>query len=169
MRNNITQDRLKELFNYCPDTGIFTRIKVTGRKTKIGDVAGVTRKDGYKLIGIDKVQYLSHRLAWLYMYGEFPTDAIDHIDQNPSNNKIDNLRDVTSTKNQRNRKLCKNNTSGVHGVYWHKAGKKWCSKISINDKIIYLGLFVEFHEAVNARKNAEVLYGFHENHGKKDK
>lgn len=158
-------DLLRQLFDYNPDTGLFTRTVTKNSNAKIGDIAGSVTDGGYITISIGGEVFRAHRLAWLYMYGEFPKNEIDHINHNRADNRICNLRDVTRKENGKNRALSKNNKSGVCGVSWYKAGNKWQAGIKIDHRRIHLGHFTKFHEAVNARKNAEVLYGFHENHG----
>jgi hypothetical protein len=99
------------------------------------------------------------------MEGSIP-DEVDHINHNRTDNRWNNLRAVTSKSNSRNQSKSIKNKSGVTGVHWDNLRNRWIAQIHIDYKTVHLGTFVEFHEAVNARKNAEVLYGFHENHGK---
>jgi len=150
--------------SYDKDTGIFIRLKKFG-KYKVGDVVGRLRNDGYLSIKVKGKHYLAHRLAWMYEHKSEP-EFIDHINHNRADNRLINLRNTDRIGNQKNRTKQMNNTSGVNGVLWHKQHRKWYANIGVDGKNIFLGLFVEFHEAVNARKNAEVLYGFHINHGK---
>ena len=154
-----SEDDLKKILSYDEKTGIFM----------VKNNANVTShiNNMYLIIHIDGVRYQAHRLAWLYVYGKFPNGEIDHINGDESDNRILNLRDVSHAENMKNQRVRSNNTSGVMGVSWHKTNKKWCSLIIVNGQRINLGSFVQFHEAVNARKNAEVLYGFHTNHGRK--
>lgn len=98
----ITQTRLKELFRYRPETGLFYRLTSRGG-FKVGTVAGSSHKDGYKHIYIDGKHYLCHRLAFLYMTGEMP-EFVDHKDRDRSNNKWDNLREATQRTNCGNKK-----------------------------------------------------------------
>lgn len=136
-----------------------------GGRTKIGKHLGSLNNDGYLQLYVGNKNYLVHRLVWLLHYGEWPKNNIDHRDQNPSNNRIDNLRDVTQLVNIKNTtKLC-NNTSGVTGVSWDKQAAKWRAMIKINTKTIYLGLFYDKDLAVQVRKEAEVKYGFSPLHG----
>lgn len=158
----ITQEELKELFHYDKDSGLFTYTYSRGNK-KSGDIAGTVNKDGYVHIKINKKIYKAHRLAWLYEYGYMP-DYIDHENHSRCDNRISNLCETTYAENNKNESLPSNNESGVIGVHFRK--NRWIAQIGIEDKKIHLGSFLEFSEAVNARKNAEVLYGFHENHGK---
>lgn len=163
----ISQERLLELFNYNPDSGIF--IELTKRKNKnIGDILGTMSGQGYLVGVVDKKQYKLHRLAYLYMTGEIP-DKIDHKNHITTDNRWKNLRNVSAFDNMQNTKMSVRNTSGCVGVFWNKTNLRWESRINVNKKRIFLGSFELYHEAVNARKNAEVLYGFHENHGKTTK
>lgn len=113
----ITQENLRNLLEYSPLTGEFTWLqRKVKNQVKIGDKAGTVQKDGYVQIGVDNKKYHAHRLAWLYTYGRLPKEQIDHIDGNPSNNKLENLREVSPIENQRNQKMKSNNTSGITGV-----------------------------------------------------
>lgn len=160
------QTYLKSKLHYELKTGIFTYARNVNRFKK-GQIAGTIKgTDGYCKIIIDKKQYTAHRLAWLYVHGYLPEGQIDHINHVRADNRIDNLRDVTQSENQRNATKREDNTSGTTGVNWHKRDKRWYARIKVGTKRINLGGFVEYSEAVNARKNAEVLYGYHENHGK---
>lgn len=131
-----------------------------------GRKAGRVNKMGRKQVQYDGKKYYVHRIVWLLENKELPKRNIDHIDGNPLNNKIENLRDVTVSDNQKNSKTYKSNTSGRVGVYWHKSSKKWQAIIKSNGKYIYLGLFKNINDAINAREVAERKYSFHENHGR---
>jgi hypothetical protein len=150
----LTQAKLKELFHYDPETGIF-RWKINTEKYQIGEIAGYIGSHGYLVIGFNKKQYLNHRLAWLYVHGYFPENDLDHTDKNPLNNKINNLREVSRSCNMRNTGNKKNNTSGIKGVSWDKRGKQWEVKIWINKKGKYLGYYKNFDDAVCARLAGE--------------
>jgi len=158
MRNNtITQEELKRHLDYDPLTGIFTRKISNSPNTKIGDVAG-TKHKGYIEIKINKKQYSAHRLAWLYVYGYFPENEIDHIDNNPKHrhhNWISNLREASSQCQQRNQRNQRNNISGVKGINWHKKSNRWTVQMCINYKKIYLGIYKDFDEAVCVRLAVE--------------
>jgi len=161
----LTQERLKELLYYNPQFGIFVW-KNKGSWNKKGVRAERPAGCGYLRIGIDGVRYPAHRLAWLYVRGEFPKDVIDHINRKPSDNRIVNLRSVSQQENTKNGSLSKNNTSGHNGVYWHRPRNKWCAYIKVDYKKKHLGLYADIDDAIMARKEAEKEYGFHENHGK---
>ena len=160
----ITQKRLKQLLHYDPETGVFTR-NTKYLDMEVGDVAGGVDDSGYVRIYVDGKRYRAHRLAWLYVYGEWP-DKVDHADHIRNNNKIGNLESGTYRDNALNQSVPKNNKSGVIGVHWHKGRNQWIASIRINYKLITLLSRKDFFETVCARKSAEIKYGFHENHGK---
>lgn len=153
MKEKLTQERLKEILHYDPDTGLFTRIK---NKKNVGSKNAL----GYLTIFVLNKQYLSHRLAWLYIYGYFPETDIDHIDQDKANNKLSNIRVVSRQCNMRNTHLQANNTSGIKGVAWHKPSNRWMVRIKVNKKELYLGLVKYKNDAAKLRWEAEKKYGF---------
>ena len=148
----ITQEELKEVLHYDPETGLFTWIKRTSNRIKIGDVAGRYDRFNYNEIAVFGKNRKAHRLAWLYTYGSMPSKHIDHIDGNPSNNKIVNLREATSSQNQYNAKKRKDNTSGYRGVSWHSMTQKWKASIQIDKKPKYIGVYSTKKEAYRAYK-----------------
>jgi len=158
---------LKQTLDYNSDTGVFTWLVANSNCVSIGDVAGCRRGSGYMQISIDGSLYLSHRLAWLYVYGSFPDDQIDHINGVKDDNRIENLRDVTSSENGKNKKLQKNNKSGFVGVRFREDRCKWIARIQVDGKLNHLGQFVDRGDAIEARKEADIKYGFHENNGRK--
>ena len=164
----LTQARLKELLSYDPETGIF-RWRVTRGKAKVGAVAGSGSGIGYKQITVDGEKYLVHRLAYLYVYGQWPVEQIDHVNGIRSDNRIDNLRVVNRYEQRQNEKRRRTNTSGVTGVCWDKQNKRWRAEIKVNGKRKHLGIFKTFYHAMKARRQAEKDYGFHPNHGKSAK
>lgn len=159
----MTYEKLAKELDYDFKSGVFTWKKDKTTRVKAGDIAG-TLKDGYLRIRLNNKAYYAHKLAWLYVYKVLPTQQIDHINHNRADNSIVNLRLVDAKDNSKNRTKNKNNTSGVMGVYWYKDRKRWVARIKIDDKLVNLGSYVNFSDAVNARKNAEVLYNYHENH-----
>ena len=149
---------LKSILEYKPEAGSWDWFVSKGNQ-KAGSKAGSIRKsDGYYRIKINGKEYVSHRLAWLYMTGEWPTNEIDHIDLNKLNNKWKNLREATHSQNMANVALLSNNTSGYKGVFWHKQNLKWMVQIKVNNKRIYLGSFVNKEDAVEAYKKAAKKY-----------
>ena len=146
----ISVNRLKECFSYSPDTGLFTRlIKMSAAKAGeiIGNKANSNHK--YALIAIDGKQYYAHRLAWLYMIGFWPKDAIDHINCNPLDNRFVNLREATQAENCRNRRKSKNNTTGYKGITRNRNG--YMVRICI-------GTFENLEEAAKIYETAVKIY-----------
>ena len=161
----LSQRTLKELLHYDPDTGVFTW-KVRGKGiSKIGSVAGYIRGGRYRYIKIRQTMYAAHNLAWLYFHGSFPSEQVDHINRNEDDNRISNLRAVTRSENCRNRKRPSTNTSGVVGVQWNKAKKRWYADAYNDGKRIHLGSFISKEDAIKARKYAEKEFSYHPNHG----
>jgi len=164
MNRLITQSKLKDLFDYSPVTGMFTRLVTTSNKSKVGKVITALDSGGYVTVMIDSINYRCHRLAWLYMEGCWP-NQIDHDDHDRANNKWDNLKEKSQQDNCRNMSKSKANTSGVTGVTWDKAKNKWAAQISIERSNVSLGRFVDKFEAICARMSANNTYKFHVNHG----
>ena len=164
---NITVDEVREAFDYDEETGQLIWKIAPCNRVSIGDVAGSYDKNGYRRTGYKGGTYFIHRLVFGYVHGKFPSNDIDHIDGDPANNRISNLRSVSRQENLKNTKLSKNNSSGVGGVYWNKKTSKWETAIGIKGKKSYLGLFADFFEACCARKSAENKYGYHPNHGRR--
>jgi hypothetical protein len=121
--------------------------------------------NGYIKIQIKGKNYKAHRLAWLMTYEKWPDGEVDHIDGNGLNNRIENLRDVTKSQNQRNRRINKASTTGVTGVCFHKVKKKYEVSIKSNGRQVYVGAFKTIEEAAAARKAANEQYGYHPLHG----
>lgn len=156
----------KKLLKYDPETGkVFWKL-TRNNKALCGSEAGY-RDNRYLRIGVKGSNYLLHRVAWLLYYKEWPENQIDHINGNCFDNRIANIRDVTAIKNQQNAKLRKDNKSSVTGVTWHKKNNQWQANITVNKKMLYLGSFVDWFDAVCARKAADKFYGFHFNHGRR--
>lgn len=162
-KEEITLRELKKLFIYNPDTGdLIYRKFPLHRKTEpfiIDRKAGKPDSKGYKHISIKGKTYSVHRLIWHIYYGKKPNKDIDHINRNPSDNRIINLRLVTRQQNCLNRRMNKNNTSGVTGVTWNKQINKWQAQITVSKKTILLGTFLNFEDSVKARKAAEDFAG----------
>lgn len=156
----LTQKRLKELLYYDPETGIFTWEKGrTGTAFK-GSVAGNINTTGYIRIKIDGKLYNAGRLAFFYMTGSFPKLQIDHINRIRTDNKWNNLRDVSPETNSINKKVRKDNISGISGITWNKDSKKWRVGIRVKKKQIFLGYFNNLCDAAMSRWEAEKKYNF---------
>jgi hypothetical protein len=159
----LTAEQVREALTYDPETGEF-RWRVSRGRARSGLIAGYshTKDDGrkYWVIGIGKRYIKAHRLVWLYTYGKWPAQDVDHIDGNGLNNKLSNLREATRSENCRNRGANCNGTSGYKGVHWHKRTKTWHARIMANGKSFFLGQFVEREKAHEAYVKAS-----HELHG----
>ncbi len=156
-KKQITQERVRAALSYDPETGIFRWRESYARNMRVGDVAGTaSHRFGYRLIGIDGCQYLEHRLAWLYVNGEFPCGELDHIDRNPRNNAISNLRECSRKENAYNTVRNPGETSRYPGVHWDKARAKWAARIRLPDgQRKMLGRFDDEQEAANAYARAK--------------
>jgi hypothetical protein len=161
MSRVLTQEKLKELLDYDETTGVFTRKIRTANAIQVGDIAGCMRPDGRFVISLENKRYFSHRLAWLYVYGFLP-EMLDHIDGNPSNNKINNLRSCTSSQNQENqRKPQTSNKCGFLGVSYKKRINKFISQIQIDGVVTHLGCFStpeDAHQAYLIAKRGVHVY-----------
>lgn len=152
----ITQERLKQLLHYDPVTGVFTRIQ-SNRSDRLNQQTGSRNTNGHIQIRIDGKLYVAHRLAWLYVNGQFPINQLDHIDGDKTNNKFGNLRTATNKQNQENVPIQVNNTSGHRGVCFEKTrrgSKKFGAYVGHNGKQIRVGLFATVDEAAIAARIA---------------
>lgn len=183
-RECVSVERLRTIISYDPKTGALTWLPRTSdwfRKTnhdsehraKIWNAryAGTPalaaiEKWGYGHGDILAKRYKAHRVAWALFHGAWPEHEIDHINGIRSDNRITNLRCVTHKDNGRNVALSSANKSGVIGVCWDSRCEKWSAQIKVNQKKIHLGLFENIESAAEARKRAEMEYGFHPNHGR---
>lgn len=153
----LTQEYVQSLFDY-KDGNLYWKVN-RGRNYIIENKAGTLRPDGYYQIGIDGKINRLHRLIFLYHYGYLPK-YIDHINNDQSNNKIENLREVTASQNNMNMKKRKNSISKYKGISWDKQNNKWKSGIKINGKQIYLGRFDNETDAAKAyNKKAIEIFG----------
>lgn len=176
----LTQEIIRELIDYDPETGdCFWKFRdrkwfksdgvwkswnssFSGKKT-----GSLNIRDGYIQLYILNIKCRLHRIIWLYVYGEWPKNMIDHINRIKSDNRLINLREATNTENGQNREKQKNNTSGYKGVSWNKQAKKWETKIMINSKHKHLGLFENKEDAYikynNVRNELHPFYNPIEN------
>jgi hypothetical protein len=144
---------LREVLNYDPETGVFAW-NIQRRGMKAGKTPGCINTSGYRVIRFDGVLYFAHRLAWLYVYGEWPSSGhVDHINHLRADNRIANLRDVAVADNIRNRKGAnKNSSTGSLGVGRH--GDKWRARVMVNRKNVHLGTFDSLEAASRAANKA---------------
>lgn len=153
----LSAEVLRMQFSYDPSTGHFIR---RGQAKQSGRIA----TKGYRQIALQGTRYMAHRLAWLYVYGEFPKQQIDHINQNKDDNRIANLREVTVKQNAENVTVWGQSSSGRRGVYWIERLGKWQADIKHNGKTIHLGTYESLIEAVSARIRGEQKYFTHTPH-----
>lgn len=135
-------------FEYNPETGKLYR---NGKET------GTKDPRGYIKVGYNYKNYLAHRIIWKMIYNEEP-DIIDHINGDPSDNRLCNLRNGTQRDNMRNSKVQKNSTSGIRGVFYDQRKHNWKAAIGLNGKSVHLGTYATPLEAIEARLDAEDRY-----------
>ena len=176
----LTQERLKELLTYNPITGVFTwkprkgeksfNTRLAGREAGSVQNRGNGRKGVRIKIRVNNKFHFAHRLVWLYVYGKFPDNEIDHINGNPLDNRLCNLRDVDRALNCRNLTIRTHNKSGLHGVWFSKKSGRYVVRIGDNHPTRkgskFIGSYLNFFDACCARKSAELKYNYHPNHGR---
>jgi hypothetical protein len=147
MKPRLTAERLREVLRYAPATGrFFWRVRLGGAAP--GREAGRPRPTGYSVISVDGIFTYAHRLAWLYVHGRHPDGVIDHINGDPSDNRIANLRDCTQGENRRNTRS--RAISGFKGVYRSKKKlDRWYARIVLNKKPLYLGSYGSAQDAAD--------------------
>ncbi len=151
----LTYEKVNRLFKYDQSTGfLFWRINFS-KKIRAGCKAGYLNSCGHLRLKLYGKQFYIHRIIWLMNYGYLPENFIDHIDKDKTNNKLNNLREVSFQCNLRNKGNQNNNTSGVKGVTWHERDKRWRVAIGLNNKKYKLGSFKDFDEAVCFRLAVE--------------
>ena len=154
----ITHTELLERLHYNECTGVFTWINPGQYRTQhIGSKAGSVANTGYRTISINRKAYLAHRLAWFYIYGEWPNIEVDHIDRNRDNNSLSNLRLATKSENRHNRvKAHTVNKTGLIGAVYRKNRGYFEAKIKVNNKRVHLGTFSSAHDAHKAYLKAKL-------------
>lgn len=154
----LTAERLREVLHYDPESGVFTW-REAGPKRVVGARAG--HIDRYLLVGVDGGQYYGHRLAWLYMTGEWPTGELDHKDLDKANCKWGNIRPATHKQNMENVAVRSHSGTGVKGVHYCKRTGKFAAYLCHNWKKVHLGRFADIEDAKRARKAGEAQYFTH--------
>lgn len=159
----LTVEKLKSLVTYDPETGSFTwnekepvdKIAKIFNRRYASKPAGSVTKDGYWSIMIEGKNYPSHRLAWLYVHGEWPAEDIDHISGDRGDNRLSNLRACSRAENHQNKAKNKNNSSGYVGVRFHVQSGLWVAAITANYKAHHLGCFQTREAAAEAYRDAK--------------
>jgi hypothetical protein len=142
----LTAAHLRKTLDYDLDTGVFTWLEPTTTRTRVGSVAGCTHEDGYVYVGLDYTLHRAHRLAWYYVYGEWPDRDLDHRDTIRHHNWIDNLRLATQGENSQNlRKPTIRNQCGLLGVSPYRG--KFQAQIRVQGVQTWLGCYVTPEEA----------------------
>lgn len=160
------KDRWPQLFTQRSSVGVEAQCRQWNAKNSGSAALSAVNTYGYLYGMILSNTYLSHRVAWAIHYGAWPDGQIDHQDGDRVNNKIENLRVVSNSGNQKNKKRQSNNTSGFVGICWDAGRGKWRARIKDNGKQIQLGQFDSIEEAKAAREVGEKKYGYHKNHGR---
>jgi hypothetical protein len=160
-----SQRRIKELFTY-DDKG-HLRAKITSsHHRKAGDIVGCLKTNGYKMAMVDRVNYYIHRLVWVYHNGPIPDGmVVDHINMERKDNRVENLRLVTRTENNKKLSLRSDNKTGVIGVSWCRRWKKYHARVKISGKEVFARYFHNLEEAAKAVEQARQSFGFDELHG----
>jgi hypothetical protein len=144
---SVTAERLRELYDYNPDNGLFTRKVRTSNRVKVGQIAGSINAEGYVLLTVDSRRYLAHRLAWLFMTGEMPAALIDHINEDRADNRWCNLREADNAQNLWNRGASAASKSGLKGAHFEERTGRWRASIRAKDTARFLGRFATAEEA----------------------
>lgn len=172
---NITPEHLRQLIRYDADTGkMFWRWRNGDNRQTLSwnnrfagkEAITANQGNGYLSGNVNNKTYLAHRLAFCIHHGYWPKGHIDHINGQRTDNRISNLRDVSPSQNQKNRKLSCNNKSGVTGVHYDKPSGNWVASINTPNGRSKLGTFAFFEDAVSSRRSAEREFGYHKNHGR---
>jgi len=157
----VTRERLIELLDYDALTGVFTRKIQKGPGRKGDPAGGVNHHVGYVYIGIDGKRYLAHRLAWLFVHGQWPAEQIDHINGVRADNRLVNLRTCSRKENARSTRLGTNNKSGFKGVSYLKQPKRkgvYVAQIVVDGRPVWLGRFHTAEDAAAAYDAAAIKY-----------
>lgn len=149
--SGLTAERLRELLDYSPETGEIRWRVNRGGTARADSVAGTPNGDGYRKIHIAGRRYFVHRLVWVYVYGRWPVNQIDHINMDKDDNRIVNLREATNAENHGNqRKARTDNRTGLLGASWNKEAKKFHAQIQLDGKTKHLGYHRTAEEAHQA-------------------
>ena len=161
---------MEDLFYYNKEDGfLYWKNDRGARKVKGKRVGWIStskcRRTSYINLRVNGKMHKAHRVIWFMNFGYWP-ESIDHIDGDGTNNKLENLREVSQLDNNKNKPLPKNNTSGKIGVSFINRFGKWKASISHEGKKITLGYFTDLESAILCRESAEIKYSYHKNHGR---
>lgn len=148
--DELTVEFIRDRLDYNPNNGEFKIRKKSGKKGVVGNKTGSKGKNGYVYLYLNNNVALAHRVAWVYVYGEWPNEQVDHINRDRSDNRISNLRLASQSQNSCNGSLRSTNKSGYRGVSWSKEKKKWVSRIVKDRKQYVLGYFDDKEKAYMA-------------------
>ena len=142
----IFKESVKSLFDYNPETGHLTWKVFTNSRAPIGSRTGTVKKRGYRQFKFQGRDYYEHQVIWLWVYGEWPKNYLDHINRNKADNRLCNLRDATCSENLCNTNLRSDNSSGVKGIAWDKSRNKWRASVEFGGAL-KMKRFTSFEEA----------------------
>lgn len=154
---DVTAAECRRIFAYDRASGVLLW-REAGPGRRVGRPAGGTRKCKYRQVHVKGRLYQVHRLIWLYVTGEWPTDLLDHEDRNPMNCRFENLREADHSTNGANRSIGSNNRSGIKGVHQCQITGKWKATVYFHGRQIYLGSFSKKQDAGNAYATAARKY-----------
>lgn len=158
MNTILSQSELKQYLDYNPNTGHLTWIKKLNKGTVLYSRAGSEMKNGYRCVKLFGRKYLEHRLIWCWVYGDYPSQHLDHINHQRNDNRISNLREVTISENARNRRT-RDSKTGEKGIWYCKRRKRYIAEIVLYGKKVYQASFIDPDEAVKQRKLKEIELG----------
>ena len=136
----LTLELLNKYLTYDKETGNLYQSKKRP-KIQVGSIAGGINAYGYRYIQLEGKKYPAHHIVWLIETGNLPKKILDHIDGNPLNNNLSNLREATVKQNNENRKAQRNNKTGYKGVSFNKRLQKYVAQIQHNYQPIYIGIY----------------------------
>lgn len=154
---SLNREKLQEMLNYDPQTGIFVW-RVDRGKARKGAPAGRRNDCGYIIIRINGRGYRAHRLAWLWTDGNWPSSDLDHINGNRSDNRVANLREATRAQNNMNARLRGDNKTGFKGVFFNKQNRRWQARVTKDGRQIHAGCFDTAEQAHAAYYEAAKLH-----------